>query len=232
MLKIKGKAINIADTKDERYVRHFNAVMEGRWEPNTFDIFDKFIDSSHSYIDLGAWIGLTVLYGAHTAKHVYTAEPDHVALKYLKENINANKELASKISLYEGVVSNIDGSVRLASRKKEYGCSGSSVMITEKDSIGVDSMTFNSFVEKYSITDCNFIKIDIEGAEALVLPTMVDYIKEYKPVLYLSLHQKFMSEAEITDVMEALTVYDKFYNEYLNEVDLKDAMTLKSIVAM
>jgi len=232
MLRIKNKKINIANTKDERYLRYWNAVMEGRWEPNTFDIFDKFIDSDHSFIDLGAWIGLTVLYGAHTSKHVYTAEPDHIALKYLKENFRMNRELSDKISLYEGVISDIDGSVMLSSRKKDFGCSGSSIMITENESIGVPSLTFNSFIEKYDITDCNFIKMDIEGAEGVALPLMVDYLKEFKPVLYLSLHQKFMSEAEMTNVIESLMVYDKFYNDYLNEVNFNDILSLKSVVAM
>lgn len=38
------------------------------WERNTQKIFDKFLDSNHSYIDIGAWIGPTVLYGAQIAK--------------------------------------------------------------------------------------------------------------------------------------------------------------------
>ena len=35
------------------------------YEKNTYKIFDKFLDENHSYIDIGAFIGSTVLYGAN-----------------------------------------------------------------------------------------------------------------------------------------------------------------------
>ena len=63
-------------------------LQVGVWEPETFKIFDIFLDKNHSYIDLGAWIGPTVLYGCQNAKFCYAVEPDPVAFKNLKNNID------------------------------------------------------------------------------------------------------------------------------------------------
>ena len=69
-------------------LNHFWAQLQlNLWESNTFKIFDTFLDSNHSYIDLGAWIGPTVLYGCQKAKFCYAIEPDPVAFKQLKNNV-------------------------------------------------------------------------------------------------------------------------------------------------
>ena len=55
------------------------------WEKETYRIFNKFLDSNYSYIDIGAWIDSTVLYGTHLAKKVYTIELDPIVFKELKK---------------------------------------------------------------------------------------------------------------------------------------------------
>ena len=74
------------------------SMQVGVWEPETFKIFDIFLDKNHSYVDLGAWIGPTVLYGCQNAKFCYAIEPDPVALKQLKNNEDLNPNLISRIS--------------------------------------------------------------------------------------------------------------------------------------
>ena len=53
-------------------------------------------------------------------------------------------------------------------------------------------MNFEEWVEKNGIHDCNFIKMDIEGGEYRVLPTMVSYLKRVRPTLHLSMHPCFL----------------------------------------
>jgi FkbM family methyltransferase len=228
-IKIGNKNIIISNTEDERFIRHWDNVISGKWEPQTFEILDKFLNSENSCIDLGAWIGSTVLYSASVAKYVYAAEPDIVALDHLKSNIALNPNL--KISLYEGVVSDMSGNITLSIKTADFGSSGSSILYSGGKSIVVRSITFDEFINIENVTDCNFIKMDIEGSELLVLPLIKDFVLEYKPVLYLSLHHKFFNNSDILSIKESLKIFNKFYDDKLNRVNLDEAINLKSLVA-
>jgi hypothetical protein len=87
-------------------------VWQKYWERNTHRIFDKFLDPRYSYIDIGAFIGATVLYGAHIAKKVYAIEPDPVAIKELEKNILLNPRLKEKIELHKKCINVCSGPVK------------------------------------------------------------------------------------------------------------------------
>src|SRR5918994_6819920 len=62
----------------------------GFWERETFNVIDKFVTKGHTFIDVGAWIGPTVLYGVHRAARAFAFEPDPVAFPELEANAKAN----------------------------------------------------------------------------------------------------------------------------------------------
>lgn len=82
-----GKAFYVNSSNNANF---WAQLQLGVWEPETFKIFDIFLDENHSYVDLGAWIGPTVLYGCQKAKFCYAIEPDPIAFKNLKKNIELN----------------------------------------------------------------------------------------------------------------------------------------------
>lgn len=84
-IKIKNKEFEVIDTN-----QNFWSNI-GNWEPETFNIFDIFLDAQHTYLDIGAWIGPTVLYGSSVAKKCIALEPDPIAYNTLKKNIQLNK---------------------------------------------------------------------------------------------------------------------------------------------
>ena len=47
-----------------RNYEFWKKVQDENWEPKTFEILNKFLDKNHSYVEIGAWIGPTALYGA------------------------------------------------------------------------------------------------------------------------------------------------------------------------
>lgn len=208
-INVNGKSFNVAETDMVNHSNHWGWVNDGSWEPHTFKIFDEFIDSDHTYIDMGAWIGSTVLYGAQLAKHVYTAEPDPIALTALKTNIDLNPELKEKISLYEGAVIQ-DGTMKLS---KPTGDSVSTVVGTAgdtNDQVTVNTVSFDTFLNTYNIEDCNFIKMDIEGAEKIVLPAISDYLNINKPSMYISFHPWNFNDTDKNNIKEALNCYSHF----------------------
>jgi FkbM family methyltransferase len=162
------------------------------WEQETFAIFDRFLSDTSSYMDVGAWIGPTVLYAAQKAKHVYAFEPDPVAYRELIGNLQLNPGLVSKITCFNQALTTSSGTTRLYIRD-HTGDSSSSIIPTS-------SITNFNEVRGVTITQLdflqhiNFIKMDIEAGEYLLIPSMRKYLKKTRPTLYLSLHPPFLKD--------------------------------------
>jgi len=190
-------------------------LQVGVWEPETFKIFDVFLDKNHSYIDIGSWIGPTVLYGSQIAKFCYAIEPDPVAFKYLKNNVEINNTFCSQIKLSNQCITDFSGTTHLTPKDKKGGDSMSSMMFEKlSTSWEVYGITFDEFVLENSIDDCNFIKMDIEGGEFLVLPTMNEFIEKEKPTIHLSLHPALIEnpEGSLKKIHEIISQYDFVYD--------------------
>jgi FkbM family methyltransferase len=189
-------------------------VNKNKWEKETYYIFNSFLDKDHSYIDIGAWIGPTVLYGCQLSKHCYAIEPDPLAFQTLQSNINLNKQLLKKVTLYAGALSNNTGKTTLSAR---FALGDSMSSILEKNSINVldvNCLTFEDFINLFKIKDCNFIKMDVEGAESIILPTMFKYLNKNKPTIHLSLHPALFAnpEKDSDKIISILKIYKNVYS--------------------
>jgi len=51
--------------------------------------------------------------------------------------------------------------------------------------VKIEMFTLDSFVSKYSVEKVDFIKVDVEGMEKLVLDGAQDVIKTFNPILYI-----------------------------------------------
>ncbi|KAB2442439.1 FkbM family methyltransferase [Bacillus luti] len=172
----------------------WNHMNRGEWEEETFKIFDRFLSPTHSYLDIGAWIGPTVLYGAHRAKHVYGIEPDPIAFQELLANCALNHSIASKITPINAAIAEESGDINLYMRHT-FGDSTSSLVPTISDhSCKVRALTIYDLINNNNIQDINFIKMDIEGGEYTLIPQLQEFLTSHKPTLYLSLHPKFLHE--------------------------------------
>jgi FkbM family methyltransferase len=201
------------------------------WEVYTHKVFDRFLDPNHSYIDIGAFIGPTVLYGAFIAKKVYAIEPDPVAFSELEKNVSLNPALKEKIELHQKCINVRSEKVKFGSIS-DGGDSMSSLLFADsKTSWVVDGITFDDFIKNNNITDCNFIKMDIEGGEAFVLPTMENYLKIHKPVLYLSIHPCFFENPreDIKKVIDVLEVYKNVYRKD-KKIELNELLSKKGLI--
>src|SRR5580692_4173846 len=89
-IQAHGKQFEVSPAN---HLSFWDEVSSGTWESSTFAIFDRFLDRQHSYIDIGAWIGPTVLYGCQLAKTAYALEPDPLAYVELAQNIAVNPSI-------------------------------------------------------------------------------------------------------------------------------------------
>jgi FkbM family methyltransferase len=170
-------------------------IFNNNWEEATFKIFDRFLSPEHAYLDIGAWIGPTVLYGAHRARHVYGIEPDPVAYAELMTNLSLNPSLAHRITCIHAALADKPGTANLYIRY-EFGDSTSSLIptLSDKNYCQVRSITIHELIAEHVIQHLNFIKMDIEGGEYSLIPTLHEFLKAQRPTLYLSLHPHFLSE--------------------------------------
>jgi FkbM family methyltransferase len=204
-------------------------VKLGLWESETYKIMDKFLDKQHSYLDIGSWIGPTVLYGSQLARHCYAVEPDHIAFQELKNNVELNKNIQSNITLINAALSNLSGTIPLYQFDESWGHSTSSILSNEtKSSKNVKSKTFQQLIDEYSITDCNFVKMDIEGGEFIVLPTMLDYLKINKPTLLVEIHPMFVDDPiqKFGNIKPVLDIYDHIYDEKFRKINTDSILLL------
>lgn len=201
------------------------------WEIHTHKIFDKFLDSNQSYIDIGAFIGPTVLYGAHLAKKVYAIEPDPVAFKELEKNVSLNPRLKEKIELHKKCINITSGKVKFGSMLNGGDSTSSLLFSNSKTSWIVDGITFDEFIRENDIRDCNFIKMDIEGGEAMILPSMKKYLEKNKPILYISMHPIFFKnpKEDTEKIIDVLKIYKKVYTAKGEKIKLDDLLSKKRL---
>jgi FkbM family methyltransferase len=186
----KGKSFFVNHSEE-----FWDSFEDNTWEPETINILDNYLSPEDTFIDIGAWIGPITLYAGLKVKKCYSFEPDHAAFKELKENVNLNPSLAQKIDLQNQAITTDGKNVKIYSRYS-YGDSGTSILkrVKSKNEFKeVSSTTFNKFISSNSI-QVDFIKMDVEGAEFFILPSMMEVLKNQKPKLLLSLHHGALTE--------------------------------------
>jgi FkbM family methyltransferase len=198
------------------------------WEQDTFHIFNHYKNNEGMYIDIGAWIGPTVLYCANIYKKVIAIEPDPVALGELKKNISVNN--FTNILLIEKGLSLENGVTQFGGNGR-LGNSESTLLISDKEDylsyngrhtdlhshneiVEIETITIEKLIEQQNIDPqhISLIKMDIEGGEKIVVPALVNFLNKYKPVFYISLHRCFLRKLEIEKIIDILfNIYDKCY---------------------
>jgi FkbM family methyltransferase len=189
LIRLRNKQFQVSAGRNAAF---WQEVASGAWESDTFAIFDRFLDRQHSYIDIGAWIGPTLLYGCQLAKRTYGLEPDPIAFAELEANLALNQPMADNVRVFNACIAPTSGEAALGSRGGGGDSTSSLLFGKKKTHWTVKAFSFADFIRTNAVTDCNFIKMDIEGGEYRVLPTMRQYLEANRPTLHLSLHPCYL----------------------------------------
>jgi FkbM family methyltransferase len=192
-------------------------VSAGHWEPHTFAVFRRFLRPTRSCVDIGAWIGPTALYAGHRARLVHTIEPDRVAHAELEANVAENPALRGRIRLHRECIAPQSGPVELYaggmyhSEGSAFGDSMSGMVAAthriDQPSCYVDGIELMDFLARHAISDCSFIKMDVEGGEYSLIPGHWRKLAEYgMPTTCVSFHAPgpALREAQIGACIEEL----------------------------
>lgn len=231
---------NVAPSNE--YFNSFWSEVEGNtWENHTFKALDDHLNKNSYIIDVGAWIGPITLYAASVGCKVYAFEPDPVAHAELKNNLSVNQLLVPKVDLHQMCISDSNGLVSFGNVKARWGNSGSSMLsgsgfVTDLDcdqrgnwqvQTQVEAITLDTFFANKHINKCDFVKIDIEGGEIKVMPSLINIIEKYMPVLYLSMHAPHFTNFndDIEKITKTISAYPNIRDSTGKKLSLNDIKT-------
>lgn len=234
-------SFNVKGAYSEKW---FSSPHFQHWEKSTFHIMDHYYDMNGTYIDVGAWIGPTVMYAAQIFKNVVAIEADRLAFHRLTENLSVNN--FNNITLINKCLSDKDEIISFGGNGK-WGNSESTMLVSNPEysswegrwtkeereqhiesveTISIDTLFTNNNINP---EDVCFIKMDIEGGEMIVIPGISHILRKYKPVLYLSIHYCFLQRHHIQDILDTLfDIYDNCYT--FSDEGLKSKINKETII--
>ena len=194
---LQGRSfLAVPDVDGVSFRPFWDYFQKGLWESDTLSMIDTVAADRTIFLDIGGWIGPTALWAAFRQKTVYTFEPDPVALKALRRNLELNPVLADHISVIPSAVGRADGDLELFSAKP--GMSETSVFQRVQrnnvpqdfgNRIVVPVIDINQFIRSLSPNEHKiFIKMDIEGAEFELLPHLAESVRKYDIVVAVTIH--------------------------------------------
>lgn len=172
----------------------FLVFWNGLYEYEYIDIFEDLIKQCDGFIDIGSNAGLySLIAGASPGpKMVIAFDPTDAAFYYMKKNIDAN-HMEGIIFPYQIALSNKQDYISFyAVKNRKYGylkhnLGGASSFInkpTDYKEIRVESTSLDFFIHKnYPDMKIDFIKIDAEGAEPLIINGMGQILHKHQPIL-------------------------------------------------
>lgn len=210
---------------DPAHIPYWRKVNSGQWEPETFRLLAGALTPESVYCDIGSWIGPTVLCAARLCKRVYAFEPDPFAYEPLLANIRLNG--LCNVIPFNLALADRDGMCKMGSAFKKLGNSTTSILhTTHSRLLDVPCMTWKSWNALANPGNVDFIKMDIEGGEFDLLPTMREYLAEHKPTVFLSTHAPHLPEPArapaLRRIIETMRVYGQCRDEKMQPVPIDD----------
>lgn len=205
------------------HLRYWKRVSRGEWEPETFRIFDDYIRKDTLFLDIGAWIGSTALYGVQRAERCVAFEPDPVAFAALKANLaaNAGADWAGRLEINECAINKDGTSFILGGSEAGADSMSSGLFPGRANQWTVSARRLPDILEAHRKPGQPvFLKIDIEGGEYDLLPGLGDILADPLVTAYISFHPKMLDillhstlpeeEAKATCIERHLAVIDSF----------------------
>lgn len=168
---------------------------ESGWEQQTYNVFERYIDKDTTYVDIGAWLGITLIYASQfTEMPLYAVEANPLSYEMLCENTKA----LGTVKVTRCCIANTDFKL-IGFGGKDNQKNTSSASSINGDCWNVETRTLLTYLNENMLLVCEklFIKIDIEGAEELILNDLA-VLRNLKDItIYLSIHPPFMKDKRV-----------------------------------
>lgn len=166
-----------------------NGYWIGSYESDGQKVFIKNLKKGNVVFDIGANVGFYSLLAAELVGlegKVFAFEPFEENFNYLKKHIEINNY--KNIFSFKAAVS--DKSSFAFFKKEESSAMGH----FGDGNINVETISLDDWVQNGKLPTPDFLKIDVESAEFLVLKGAQDLLKINHPIIFLSIHSDLLRE--------------------------------------
>jgi FkbM family methyltransferase len=168
-------------------------VAQGSYEPGLAQLVRRHLDPRRDFIDVGANVGFYSVLAARSlpGRRVLAVEPNPEALRRLAANL-ARNGVEAAVTVFAGLASDGSGEaeLNLIEGMEEYSSMGKIVHASVAGKVSarlkVPAETLDRLVELYGL-EPGLIKIDVEGAEKLVLDGAIATLTRFRPVILCEL---------------------------------------------
>ena len=204
--------INLINILNKKQGKYFNIIDVGS------NIGDKSLLLSRKLIKLGI-----------KNFKIFSIEPTSYAFQKQKINLNLNKILKKKISLYKYFISNNKKKPKMtysswelnSNQKKHYIHKGTLKKIDQT----TKCLSLDQFINNNKINGEIIIKIDVDGFEMNVLESVKKYLKKKNPIILMEYADYALQENGYTK--NKFLKFIKKYNYKIYDLGLKKIKNLK-----
>ncbi len=187
----------------------------GSWDEDTWLAMAQHLTPGATFVDIGAHDGYCSLKAARVvgpSGRVIAVEPNPEMLTILRKNIEASQ--AKDILVVPMACADKEGTLTLfaASQSNTGSTSLSQANATQyglvEKSYQVPVRTLDAILREAAVSRVDVVKIDVEGAEQLVLSGALDTIKRFRPAVLIELDDLLLapmgsSASAITEFLSA-----------------------------
>ena len=174
-------------------------LLDGRFEKHITELLRAAVSDGDHFVDVGANLGVyTVLAGKLVGRRgrVLAVEPTPSMIQLLKCNIERNSLV--NVTVFPGVVSDRQGNCTLefVAGGEQYSAIDAiahpDVPSGQRQKIAVASETLDTLLSRFDLCP-SAIKVDTEGAEALVFSQASATLEHHRPAIFSELDQRLLA---------------------------------------
>lgn len=187
-----GLTFQVLEQENEGWRQYWDAYESGSWNVADTEALDHLCYPGSWFIDVGAWVGPMTLYAAALGSKVLAIEPDPVARLNLIANVRKNRfhkrVLISADAIVEGPLGEKEMRRVVPIEGGEYGDGMSHLGTT--GTAWVRANTISNILEQNRISeeDIWLTKIDVEGYERRLMPTLGPWLAERRIPFRVAYH--------------------------------------------
>lgn len=175
----------------------FGSIMINNYEPEVVSFLQNYVYPSDVVIDIGANIGYFSMLASTLVGNsgkVFSFEPRKQLYMYLENSREANKFEQNKV--FNLALGSRREKLQLAYDDVSYNFGGAQLVTDNLIPHGkkVENVKVDVLTNIVGDIKSNFIKIDVEGAEYLVLNPVREYLFEHKPIIISEINKPLLKK--------------------------------------
>jgi len=203
----------------------------GVWEKRETEVFLSFLKPHMTFVDVGAHVGYYTLLAAKRVAQVYAFEPDPESFELLARNINVNGY--TNVKGFHAAVTDKMGRATLQVDSEAWGNSLCSENVANPvQQLDVETVSLDELFASGSLGDhIHLVKVDVQGAEELVLNGARKILTECRPIILMEVepHRLRNMGTEPSHLLESL---ERNYGYELRAIEANGPASIEDIVAL